>query len=263
MTLHRPSVHILVHREGALESRSYRVPLWAFRAGAIALGIALTTLLLGLLWYLPIVRTAARVPGLQRDIARLEEDNAKIRELVAAIDSAESRYAKMRRMIGADIVPDPVALRSTLPIAPPVRARFTSLVMRSQRSAKPYHWPLDESGFVTRGQVGSGTGDEVHPGIDIAVPIGSIVRASSGGDVLQAGSDPEYGLFVLVAHADSYQTMYGHLSRITATAGEKVASGQVIGISGNSGRSSAPHLHFEIRQNGQSLDPLSMVKEGT
>jgi murein DD-endopeptidase MepM/ murein hydrolase activator NlpD len=56
--------------------------------------------------------------------------------------------------------------------------------------------------------------------------------------------------------------MYGHLSRILVTAGETVAAGEVIGLSGNSGRSTAPHLHFEIRRRGASLDPLTLVKEG-
>jgi murein DD-endopeptidase MepM/ murein hydrolase activator NlpD len=80
--------------------------------------------------------------------------------------------------------------------------------------------------------------------------------------VAQAGQDPEYGFFVLLDHADEYQTMYGHLSRILVTQGSTVASGEVIGLSGNTGRSTAPHLHFEIRQRGSSLDPMTMVKEG-
>ena len=80
--------------------------------------------------------------------------------------------------------------------------------------------------------------------------------------VRQAGEDPEYGRYVLLEHAEEYQTMYGHLSRILVTLDDTVPAGQVIGLSGNSGRSTAPHLHFEIRQRGSSLDPLTMVKEG-
>jgi len=89
------------------------------------------------------------------------------------------------------------------------------------------------------------------------------VRASGGGTVGQTGEDPEYGLFVLLDHSDEYQTMYGHLSRVVVQPGAAVIRGQVIGLSGNSGRSSAPHLHFEIRQRGTSLDPRTMVKEGS
>jgi murein DD-endopeptidase MepM/ murein hydrolase activator NlpD len=125
----------------------------------------------------------------------------------------------------------------------------------------PRHWPLDEPGYITRGQLKATSRNEAHPGLDIAVAVGSLVRASGGGIVKQSGEDPEYGLFVLLEHPDQYQTMYGHLSRILVTLDARVAPGQVIGLSGNSGRSTAPHLHFEIRQQGSSLDPLAYVKE--
>jgi len=223
-------------------------------------------LLLGLALYLPIVAQAARVPGLVREVERLQTENRKITDLVAALDSAERRYDRIRAMLGADVVPDPVRLASTLPVAPAVRAvpAGTASVYEQGPSA-PTHWPLDEPGYVTRGQAGSGsiadTRDEAHPGVDIAVQIGSPVRASGGGTVLQAGEDPEYGLFVLIEHPDSLQSKYGHLSRTTVTAGELVAAGQVIGLSGNTGRSSAPHLHFEIRREGTPIDPRTMLKE--
>ena len=115
---------------------------------------------------------------------------------------------------------------------------------------------------MTRGQIKASARNEAHPGVDIAVSIGSLVRAAGGATVKQTGDDPEYGRFVLLEHPEEYHTMYGHLSRILVTLGDTVAAGQVIGLSGNSGRSTAPHLHFEIRQRGSSLDPLTLVKEG-
>ena len=113
------------------------------------------------------------------------------------------------------------------------------------------------------GDVKASGRNEAHPGIDIAVAVGSLVRASGGATVRETGQDPEYGFFVLLDHPEEYQTMYGHLSRIIVTVGATVAPWEVIGLSGNSGRSTAPHLHFEIRQHGVSLDPLTMVKEGS
>jgi murein DD-endopeptidase MepM/ murein hydrolase activator NlpD len=104
--------------------------------------------------------------------------------------------------------------------------------------------------------------DESHPGIDIAVPLGTPVRASGGGSVTAAGYDADYGLFVLLRHPLGYETMYGHMSRLIAAEGGEVQAGQVIGLSGNSGRSTAPHLHFEIRRDGKSVDPLDLVREG-
>lgn len=257
-------VTVVIQRDGTTRSRTYRFPLWFLRLSLVIAIILLAAVgLLGAL-YFPVVRTASRVPGLERQVTKLSTDNAKVRQLSAALDSVESRYTQLRQMIGADIVRDPLALSSSLPLAPAIRAR----VGASPRATipgpgLPKGWPLDEPGYVTRGQVTSDTADETHPGLDIAVPVGSLVRGSGGGTVRQVGEDPEYGLFVLLEHPEEYQTMYGHLSRILVAEGATVAAGEVIGLSGNTGRSTAPHLHFEIRQRGTSLDPRTMVKEGS
>lgn len=259
-------VTIVVHSDGALASKTFRLPVWLLRTLTALAAVLGGLLLLLLALYLPIVAQATRVPGLVREVDRLGAENRKIADLVAALDSAERRYDRIRAMLGADVVPDPVRLASTLPVAPPVRAQLAGAPsVYEQGPSSPTHWPLDEPGFVTRGQAGSDantdTRDEAHPGVDIAVPIGVPVRASGGGTVLQSGEDPEYGLFVLLEHPDSLQTKYGHLSRTTVAVGEQVEAGQVIGLSGNSGRSSAPHLHFEIRREGTPIDPRTMIKE--
>jgi murein DD-endopeptidase MepM/ murein hydrolase activator NlpD len=258
------SVTVVIQRDGATRSRSFCVPVWALRvlaafgAAATVGGIVVAAL------YGPLVRAAARVPGLERRVARLQFDNDKIRQLSAALDSAESRYAQVRQMIGGDIMRDPLTLGASLPVAPPVHARFTKSPVSSDTGLTvPRRWPLDEPGYITRGQSSrTDSAEDIHPGIDVAVSVGSTVRAAGGATVRQVGEDPEYGLFVLLDHAGDYQTMYGHLSRILVTTGESVAASEVIGLSGNTGRSSAPHLHFEIRQRGVSLDPRTMVKEG-
>ncbi|MGH7704019.1 MAG: hypothetical protein ACREMO_13065, partial [Gemmatimonadales bacterium] len=162
------------------------MPLWLLRLAAGCAAALGAVIILAVAFYLPILRTAARVPGLTRDRARLEADNAKIRHFVAALDSAEARYAQVRQMMGADIIPDPLALASTLTVAPPVRARApTSGPHYESGGSLPRHWPLDDAGYLTRGQVGTGTLDEAHPGIDVAIPSGSVVRASGGGSVVQ------------------------------------------------------------------------------
>jgi murein DD-endopeptidase MepM/ murein hydrolase activator NlpD len=257
------SVTVVIQRDGTTRTRSLRIPLWGLRLGLWTLGLAALLLLLVTALYGPLVRAAARVPGMQRELARLHAENTRVRQLSAALDSAESRYAQVRQMMGGEIVKDPVVMSSQLPVAPPIRARLASAIPVSTTGASvPRHWPLDEAGYITRGQIKAGGRDEPHPGIDIAVAVGNLVRASGGASVRQAGEDPEYGLFVLLEHPEDYQTMYGHLSRIIVAPEATVVPGEVIGLSGNSGRSTAPHLHFEIRQRGLSLDPMSMVKEG-
>ena len=255
------SVTMVIQRDGTTRTRTIRVPVWALRVGAWVLGSVLVALLLVVALYGPLVAAAARVPGMERELARLRAENTRVRELSAALDSAESRYAQVRQMMGGEIVRDPIAKSSELPVAPPIRARLASLSDTATGLSVPRHWPLDEPGYITRGQLKATNRNEAHPGLDIAIATGSLVRASGGGTVNQTGEDPQYGFFVLLDHTEDYQTMYGHLSRILVTVGSNVAAGQVIGLSGNSGRSTAPHLHFEVRQRGASLDPLTYVKE--
>jgi murein DD-endopeptidase MepM/ murein hydrolase activator NlpD len=258
------AVTIVVQPDGATRSQTYRVPVWVLRAGIGFMAAAAVAAVVVAALYGPLLRSALRVPGLERQVAKLESDNAKVRQLSAALDSVESRYAQVRQMIGGDIVRDPLTMGSALPVAPAVLAHVADVPRGPTVGLSvPRRWPLDDPGYITRGQVGTGTNDEAHPGLDIAVAVGSIVRASGGGTVHQLGEDPEYGFFVLLDHPNEYQTMYGHLSRILVEPGGSVAPGQVIGLSGNSGRSTAPHLHFEIRQKGVSLDPRTMVKEGS
>jgi murein DD-endopeptidase MepM/ murein hydrolase activator NlpD len=263
MSLGSRGVTVVIQRDGTARAQTFRVPLWVVRAATAFAGTAAVAAIVVAALYGPLVRAAAQVPALERQVSRLQADNAKVRQLSAALDSLESRYAQVRQMVGGDIVRDPLTLGASLPVAPQVLARVAAPSSGPAYGLTvPSRWPLDEAGYLTRGQVGAGTADEAHPGIDVAVPIGSIIRAAGGATVQQVGEDPEYGLFVLLNHPDDYQTMYGHLSRILVTAGAAVAPGEVIGLSGNTGRSSAPHLHFEIRQKGVSLDPRSMIKEG-
>jgi len=263
-------VTIVVHTDGDLNSRQYRLPLRVVQVGK---GTAITVAILAVLFFAfagPISRNAARVPGLEREVARLRAENSRVQQLAAALNRAEANYQELRQILGAKAPPAPrsggtatpslssgmraVTIRATPPAAPP---RYES------GASAPSHWPLDVPGFVTRGQVRQGDVAESHPGIDIAVPAGTPVRASGGGTVKEAGYDPDYGLFVLLRHPSGYETMYGHASRLIVAEGDDIHAGQVIALSGNSGRSTAPHLHFEIRRDGKSLDPLTLVKEGT
>src|SRR2546422_1176 len=210
----------------------------------------------------PISRAAARVPGLEREVTRLEDENSRVQQLAAALNRADANYRALRPLLGVKAPPETPAPTAALPRATAVRARAPAGPLRSERGPSvPAHWPLDVPGFVTRGQVRPGDPAESHPGIDIAVPVGTPVRAAAGGVVAQAGTDPAYGLFVLLRHSDGYETMYGHASRLVVREGDSVEAGRVIALSGSSGRSTAPHLHFEIRHAGKSLDPLTVVRQ--
>jgi murein DD-endopeptidase MepM/ murein hydrolase activator NlpD len=90
----------------------------------------------------------------------------------------------------------------------------------------------------------------------------SYIRASGAGVVTEAGSDSVYGLYVLLQHGNTgYHSMYGHASRLYVASGDRVRQNEVIALSGNTGRSTAPHLHFEILQEGRPIDPFTLVRQ--
>jgi murein DD-endopeptidase MepM/ murein hydrolase activator NlpD len=276
-------VTIVVHVDGDPSSRTLHVPLWAFEAGKWA-GIILAVLVVLFFAFAePLTHAAARVPGLEHEVARLRQENARVQQLASALSHAEASYQEVRQLLGvrqepAEHKPAPAPAAAPTPTPPPKPPKPAPDVVRTAAAAlpaqppaaaphyergpsEPRHWPLDVPGFVTRGQVSPGDPAESHPGIDIAVPEGSRVRAAGGGVVEQAGVDSAYGRFVLVRHPGGYESMYGHASRLLVQAGDTVQAGEVIALSGSSGRSTAPHLHFEIRLEGKSLDPLTMVKQ--
>ena len=113
------------------------------------------------------------------------------------------------------------------------------------------------------GRVSSGFGrrwGRMHKGIDWAVPKGTAVRASCGGTVVSAGWSGGYGNCITIRHPDGKMTRYGHLSKILVSAGQKVDQNQKIALSGNTGRSTGPHVHFEILVNGTQVNPLKYLQ---
>ena len=98
-----------------------------------------------------------------------------------------------------------------------------------------------------------------HTGIDIGVPTGTSVKAAAAGTVTFAGWKGSLGNLVVISHGNGVQTYYGHNSRLVVKAGQKVSQGDVVAKAGSTGRSTGPHVHFEVRVNGSSYNPLGYV----
>lgn len=94
-----------------------------------------------------------------------------------------------------------------------------------------------------------------HSGIDLAAPTGTPIVATGDGVVSSAGWRGGYGIAVVLEHGNGIQTLYGHMSRLNVQAGERVQAGQVIGTVGSTGRSTGPHLHYELRKDGTPINP--------
>jgi hypothetical protein len=98
-----------------------------------------------------------------------------------------------------------------------------------------------------------------HSGLDLAAPLGTEVYAAREGVVSEVGSDAVYGNYIIIRHDDNWVSLYGHLSKIETVVRARVASGTLIGRVGSTGRSTGPHLHFELRQNGTAQDPTKYL----
>ncbi len=100
----------------------------------------------------------------------------------------------------------------------------------------------------------------LHKGVDWGVPVGTTVFASCGGTVVRADYNGAYGLCVLISHPDGRMTRYAHNSKLLVSKGDVVEQGETIALSGNTGRSTGPHVHFEIIINGSAVNPLKYIQ---
>jgi murein DD-endopeptidase MepM/ murein hydrolase activator NlpD len=248
---------IMLVPEDGREARTFRLSYRLLRtlaglAAVVALGL---TLVAGSWWYL--AARASRVTELQHQVQTLQAEGTRIQELSRQLNDMEQEYARIRGLFGAapSDVPSDVWL-------PPTEGTGRSGTTDTRNLAKfsvPSSWPLTERGFVTQGLETGAKGD--HPGLDIAVPTDSYVRAAGAGTVVDVGEDPVYGRFVVIDHGDGYTSLYGHASLTLVTPGEQVRQDEVIAMSGSTGRSTAPHLHFEILKDGKPVDPLTLVHQ--
>lgn len=100
---------------------------------------------------------------------------------------------------------------------------------------------------------------EFHPGIDFTGHRGDVAKCTANGRVVSAGWNGGYGNCVRVAHSNGYETLYGHLSKITVSVGQKLSVGDKVGEVGSTGRSTGAHLHYEVRQNGRPVNPVKFL----
>lgn len=157
--------------------------------------------------------------------------------------------------------PDQIRVGSEIMI-PPVKvgsAQIRSKVSSANRPVvqkRRFVWPV-------RGRISSPFGPrwgKMHQGIDIAIPVGKNIVAAASGKVVYGGWISGYGWTVIIEHNGGYRTLYAHNSKLTVKGGDWVKQGQLIAKSGNSGRSTGPHLHFEVQKNTRAIDPMVYLR---
>jgi murein DD-endopeptidase MepM/ murein hydrolase activator NlpD len=120
-------------------------------------------------------------------------------------------------------------------------------------------WPVNGPITSGYGPRNIGNGYEFHPGVDIGVPTGTPIRAAASGTVSIAAPTGGYGNYTCIDHGGGLSTCYGHQERFLVSSGQQVAQGQIIGLSDCTGYCFGPHVHFEVRINGQTTDPLGYL----
>ena len=131
--------------------------------------------------------------------------------------------------------------KDTLPNASPVNVPFNS---------SSYGWRVDPFLGVRA----------FHEGLDFSADVGEPIKATAAGIVIAAEVTPEYGNVVRISHGSGLETRYAHASKLLVKEGDRIKKNQVIALVGNTGRSTGPHLHYEIRMNGESLDPRKYLQ---
>ena len=175
----------------------------------------------------------------------LQEPSAGHRKVVAVVTFENDKE------IDTEIIKEEVTYKAV----PKIVERGTKI---PPTYIKPISGGRLSSGFGSRSRPTKGA-STYHKGIDWATPTGTAVVASCGGTVARAGWGSGYGYVVYINHPDGRQTRYGHLSKILVSAGQTVSQGQKIALSGNTGVSTGPHIHFEILINGSQVNPLKYL----
>ena len=170
--------------------------------------------------------------GLEDKDVKLALDN-----LVAKVDAREMQYNKMEAIMLKQTV-----LKLTLPTLYPVDVPYRS---------SSYGWRHDPILGIRA----------FHNGLDFSAAQGEPIRATADGRVKTVGRGPDYGKFVVIDHGDRLETRYAHASKILVSEGDLVQREDVIALVANTGRSTGPHLHYEIRYKNRSLDPRQYLKK--
>ena len=243
---------IMVVPDGGEVSHTYRLSHAWFRTLSILALVSVIAVpgMIAALWY--IAARASQITELEDRVQMMADEQARLEEVAANLALAEAQYQQIRALL----IPNPSSgdggiWRSSSADS----SRMAGLP--GTTATLPLFWPLTERGVVTQGLLDGVEG--AHPGLDIAIQRDSYIRAAGGGVATEVGANEVYGRYVVIDHGEGYESVYAHASVHLVEQGQRVREREVIALSGSSGQSTAPHLHFEILLNGDPIDPLSMV----
>jgi murein DD-endopeptidase MepM/ murein hydrolase activator NlpD len=247
----RKELSFFVASNYSTNSLRFSLPLWVVRLlGGIACLLALLVVA-SLVMVLTGTYRLSRLSYLEHRNRQLEGEFAKVVALRRQLAQVEEQSRKMATMLGIEKTPAPVNWDSV-----PLDSQALPEWLKGKvwgAELVPKLLPVEDYAVSQRSKEG-------HAAIDLAAAEGAPVRATADGVVEQRGEDRQYGRFLLLMHGQGYESYYGHLQDWNVDKGDSVQAGQTIAWVGTTGKSTAPHLHFEIRKSGQRIDPASILK---
>ena len=210
---------------------------------------------------------------LRSENERQQRELNKLSNRVEAVEDTSRKLAEKSGVIAANTA-TPGAGGPAMPVESESLAELESKMNRIEQDLRRYEseignihtpsiWPVAgtlESGFGGRRNPFGGSSYEFHSGQDIDAEWGAPVMAGANGTVTFSGWQNGYGQLVVIDHGGGLTTRYGHLSAIAATVGQLVQRGEFLGRVGSTGRSTGPHLHYEVRINDQPVNPLQYLQ---
>ncbi len=237
------------------EPKRFRLPVWLFRTLLVLIILTLVAPVVYIALYYEVIGRAA-------DASRLTEENESLRKYQYKVQILEQSLLETRQLMAevagmagldsvllADLYGEDETFSETYTQSRP------GSISRTLPPSSPIPDGMPATGWITRGF--SEIPGKMHRGVDFAMPEGTPVYSTAYGVVTYAGTDTEYGYMVVVKNNDTIETVYGHNSRLAVRVGDTILAGQQVAFSGNTGNSSAPHLHYEIRIKGQSVNPIT------
>lgn len=245
-------ITVLFVPDGDRLQRGFRMRTWVFQAGAIVLTLVLLAIIIFFASYSKIMVRAAMTDKLKEENEQLLKYQYKVRILEENINEMRQVVTRVTSLAGIDYefpeIPDDSVLFAAIDEMP-----AAAINRPSDDFTVPAGLPI--RGFITQ-DFEIEDNARYHPGIDIACPIGTPVLATASGLVIFADVDSTYGNMIVLRHNDTVVTVYGHNDTLLAAVGEEVPAGSRIAMSGNTGISTAPHLHYEVRVNDEPINPL-------
>ncbi len=209
-----------------------------------------------LIFYGRMLSSAVSVGELKRENQRLREYNSKVIKLETELKEYRIFLSKVATLAG---VQENLLMRGREAIggfANPVDSEALYVVGPQQLENVTTDAPM---GLPLGGWLSRGFSDR-HNGVDIAVGEGTEVKATADGIVKFIGWDETFDNLIILKHKQGYESYYGHNQKILVAPSQKVKRGEIISLSGNTGKSTAPHLHYEIKKEGKSINPLGFTE---